>query len=209
MPAKQQTNFVHTHAHISAWHVPNAQRTAQRRKETMTTERLQDHQDSFEAVSRDNVEVSFTSGVEEIEENEVKIAEHLQNTEESTESWRDEAADVSTDVPTVLSSQEAAPSVTPERKNELLLQARADRISWVQAVPLPYQVNSICTDVADTNDPWSQNDCLASLLKDSNAVQSLPCIPQVLSSLYGAEQGITTDMAERIRTKVSFGAAAV
>jgi len=35
--------------------------------------------------------------------------------------------------------EDNTPAVRPERKQELLLQARADRVAWIQQVPLPYQ----------------------------------------------------------------------
>lgn len=106
-------------------------------------------------------------------------------------------------VPDILSVPEAAASVTPERKNELLLQARTDRLSWIQTVPLPYALpyEVSVSSSTDDNDPWSQDERL-SLLKESNAVQSLPCIPQVLSSLYGMEQDTSIDVADRIQTMV-------
>lgn len=120
-----------------------------------------------------------------------------------TESWEDDPLQESeSPVPATVTSPETAPSVTPSRKNELLLQARADRIAWIQRVPLPYRKcqssPSVCTD-----DPWSQNDRLA-LLKDSNAVQSLPSIPNVLSSLYGMEESTSTEVAARIQSSVGF-----
>jgi len=181
-----------------------AQRTEKSAATTMMTERATGRQDSLEATTGDNQTLSFTSGMEVVEENALNITEESkENVQETLESWRDDEApqEVSSDaIPSALSAPEAAPSVTPARKNELLLRARADRISWIQAVPLPYEMNvAPSTD----NDPWSQDERLA-LLKDSNAVQSLPCIPQVLTSLYGMEQGSSVDMADRIQTVVSF-----
>jgi hypothetical protein len=95
-------------------------------------------------------------------------------------------------LPIGLSSPEAAPSVTIDRKNDLLLQARADRMAWIQTVPLPYSKKST-RSTEDKVDPWNEDDRLT-LLRNSNAVQSLPCIPQVLSSLYGMEQGTSEDI---------------
>lgn len=164
-------------------------------------ERPTERKDSIDSASRDDTPVHSTSAVEKVEENVLKTDEESKDTaEEPVESWPDEpqqeVAEGPAAVSSVLSAPEAAPSVTPDRKNELLLQARADRISWIQAVPLPYEI-SRSTD----NDPWNQDDRLA-LLKDSNAVQSLPCIPQVLSSLYGMEQSTSADVAERIQSKL-------
>ena len=120
---------------------------------------------------------------------------------EPAESWEEyPQVDSESPVPSTLSSPETAPSVTPSRKNELLLQARSDRISWIQRVPLPYRKcessPSICTD-----DPWKQDHCLA-LLRDSNAVQSLPSILDVLTSLYELDESTATDIAARIQALV-------
>jgi hypothetical protein len=122
---------------------------------------------------------------------------------ELSESWGDDPPqEAESPVPDILSSPETAPSVTPSRKNELLLQARADRIAWIQRVPLPYQTCKTFP-LASTDDPWSQDDCLA-LLRDSSAVQSLPSIPNVLSSLYGMEESTPAHVATRIQALVCF-----
>lgn len=98
----------------------------------------------------------------------------------------------------------AAPSVTPSRKNELLLQARADRLAWIQSVPLPYISTNSSTAHDAGLDPWNSDDRLV-FLRDSNAIQSLPSMPQVLSSLYGIENGISSDVvAERIQAQASY-----
>lgn len=159
-------------------------------------------ENGFNDIPREGTELNTSVELDELEENLANEAESGEDTANGTaESWRDEtqAVDGSFDViPDVLSTPEAAVSVTIDRKNELLLQARADRISWIQTVPLPYELPRS----TDINDPWNDDERLA-LLKDSNAVQSLPCIPQVLSSLYGAEQNTSEDMANRIQTVVS------
>jgi hypothetical protein len=141
--------------------------------------------------------------MEETEDLAKTKEENLDIRVEPAESWEeDPPLESESPVPATLSSPETAPSVTPNRKNELLLQARADRIAWIQRVPLPYRKcessPSICTD-----DPWIQDDRLA-LLRDSNAVQSLPSIPNVLSSLYGMEESTSTDVAARVQALVSF-----
>lgn len=162
----------------------------------MTSERLVERQESVDAPSLKDKEFKM----DEVDEYAPKSEEQGKDTaKEETESWRDEVSHSNT-LPAALSSPEAAPSVTPDRKNELLLQARADRVSWIQKVPLPYEAMRRSTD--DDN-PWNHDDRLL-LLKDSNAVQSLPCIPQVLTSLYGMDQGTSAEVADRIQTVVSF-----
>jgi hypothetical protein len=122
---------------------------------------------------------------------------------EPSESWADDTPqEAESHVPDVLSSPETAPSVTPSRKNELLTQARADRIAWIQRVPLPYQTFKTFRS-ASTDDPWSQDDRLA-LLRDFNAVQSLPSILNVLLSLYGKEESTPGHVATRIKALVCF-----
>lgn len=64
-----------------------------------------------------------------------------------------------------------ANSVTPRRKEELLLEARKERIRWVQQVPLPYDVSP---------------DRKSSLfLQYSHASRHLPAATQILEHLYG------------------------
>lgn len=122
---------------------------------------------------------------------------------ETSGSWTDDPLqEAESHVPDIFSPPETAPSVTPSRKNELLLVARADRIAWIQKVPLPYQTfKTIRPTPAD--DPWSHDDRLV-LLRDSNAVQSLPSIPNVLSSLYGEEESTPAHVATRIQALVCF-----
>lgn len=68
--------------------------------------------------------------------------------------------------------QRGVATVTSERKQELLLQARADRLRWIQKVPLPY-LN------AGSLDP------LENFLKNSHASITLPSVSGVLYLLYG------------------------
>ena len=173
----------------------------------MTKERAAERQEGFEETSMDSRGLYSTFTMSATESNGFKAEEEGKDSiDEPLESWRDEEPTVeealespADALPAVLSSPEAAPSVTSARKSELLLQARADRITWIQAVPLPYEISD--THSTD-NDPWSHDDRLA-LLKNSNAVQSLPCLAKVLSSLYGMEQSTSIDVADRIQTMVS------
>ena len=61
-------------------------------------------------------------------------------------------------------------SVTTDRKSKLLIQARADRIAWIQAVPLPYSK----TD----GEPESA-------FKASHTLLQVKSASRVLSALYG------------------------
>lgn len=174
---------------------------------TTMSERPSEMQEGVDfTLSEDNTVSLDKSTMECIEQNVLKSEEQDKNATKEPESWRDAAPHENSQteaLPAVLSSPEAAPSVTLDRKNELLLQARADRISWIQNVSLPYETTiADASHSTDKNDPWNHDDRL-SLLKDSNAVQSLPCIPQVLSSLYGMEQGTSENVANRIQTVVS------
>ena len=63
-------------------------------------------------------------------------------------------------------------TVTTERKHELLLQARADRLRWIQKVPLPF-LNAGSLDPLET------------FLTNSHASLLLPNVSGVLYHLYG------------------------
>jgi hypothetical protein len=88
----------------------------------------------------------------------------------------------------------ASTAVTPERKDVLLTQARADRLEWIRKVPLPYKsgdsmykkVNSTTNNTATTghSQVWDRNARLAEL-KNTHVVQRSPSAVQVLSHLYG------------------------
>ena len=69
-------------------------------------------------------------------------------------------------------------SVTTERKEELLLQARAERVKWIQKVSLPYRV------LTDKRDPWNQDERLAAFRK-CRASRYVPSAFTILSNLYG------------------------
>jgi len=95
-----------------------------------------------------------------------------------------------------LSASAPSTSVSPDRKQELLLQARADRLKWIQQVPLPYR------KIVDKDDPWNQDKRL-SILKASHAGTHLPTAFLVLSQLYGMEDHGTsspTEVATRIES---------
>lgn len=87
-------------------------------------------------------------------------------------------------------------SVTPERKEELLLEARANRIKWIQEVPLPYRKT-----VANKDDPWNQDENLSNF-RSSHAGTHLPTVFAVLSLLYGMQDGATVpnDVTARVES---------
>jgi Vacuolar sorting protein 9 (VPS9) domain len=72
-------------------------------------------------------------------------------------------------------------SVSTHRKEELLLQARSDRLRWVQQVPLPYEtINN--TDTAETSR-------FGSFLRYSHVTQLVPSVRPILKHLYGNDDG--------------------
>jgi hypothetical protein len=58
-------------------------------------------------------------------------------------------------------------AVTADRKQDLLREARADRVAWIQSVPLPYATESSILDI-------------------THIVKELPSATKILSHLYGA-----------------------
>jgi len=85
---------------------------------------------------------------------------------------------------------EIAPSVTSERKQELLVQARAARRQWIQQVPLPYQARQE-ERVDDTaSSIWESSPTLR-LWSRSALGMKLPGSTQVLADLYGLSSGIS------------------
>jgi hypothetical protein len=86
-----------------------------------------------------------------------------------------------------------APSVTHDRKQELLVKARADRRQWVRQVPLPY------ASARDPTNIWSTQDRLHPV-QSSIVCQKMPVLTKVLSELYGLENQIRTTefVAERV-----------
>ena len=94
--------------------------------------------------------------------------------------------------------------VKNDRKQRLLLQARADRRKWVQQIPLPF------APPVDPNNFWTRDDRLAKLYS-SLACRHLPAVTKVLLELYGVEENQRTpkEIADRIEKLVritrSFG----
>jgi hypothetical protein len=85
-------------------------------------------------------------------------------------------------------------AVTTARKEELLLEARADRIQWIQQVPLPYR------KMVDKGDPWNQDEKL-STFRSSHAGKHLPAAFTVLSHLYGMQASTSpTEVATRLES---------
>lgn len=76
-------------------------------------------------------------------------------------------------------------SVKTNRKAALLLEARADRIAWVQSVPLPYAITT-------NGEP-------VSLFNESHAVRQLPSASKVIAVLYREGEGISKqEIDERV-----------
>lgn len=90
------------------------------------------------------------------------------------------------------------PSVMQDRKDELLKKARADRMKWIERVPLPF------ASARDPNNFWTQEDRL-SRIQSSPACTRLPTVTKVLSELYGMEDHTRTpkQVADRIESLVS------
>ena len=90
-------------------------------------------------------------------------------------------------------------AVSVERKEELLLEARVNRLQWVHQVPLPYR------KAESPDDPWVQQKSLANFLKTCHAAALMPSMTKVLSHLYGMEDHRVPaeDVALRIENLVS------
>ncbi len=81
--------------------------------------------------------------------------------------------------------------VTPQRKEQLLLQARAERRNWISRVPLPYSPQARAAargaggggDLQD--DLWSRNDALYRVQSSLVCQRYLPSATRTLSELYG------------------------
>jgi Vacuolar sorting protein 9 (VPS9) domain len=121
-------------------------------------------------------------------------------------------------------------SVTCERKEALLQQARGDRLQWIRKVPLPYQPpppppQQQQHDDNNSNDADSNTKCSSSWwwhqderlrqLKNSHAVQQLPTALMVLSHLYGIpnhnndqEDEAVQEIGERVASIIAKTAAA-
>ncbi|CAJ1916223.1 unnamed protein product [Cylindrotheca closterium] len=87
----------------------------------------------------------------------------------------------------------AAPTVSPRRKKDLLVQSRKDRRKWIQMVPLPY------TQARDPTNVWSLDDRLNGV-QSSLACKRLSSATKVLSELYGLESN--TKSAEEVAQRV-------
>lgn len=89
-------------------------------------------------------------------------------------------------------------SVSHDRKQQLLLQARADRRKWVQKVTLPY------ASARDPDNIWSTEDRLHPL-QSSLACKRIPTVTKVLSELYGLENNFRKpeEIAQRVDSLVS------
>ena len=96
------------------------------------------------------------------------------------------------------SSSNNAEAVSVERKEELLLEARVNRLQWIHRVPLPYR------KAESPDDPWVQEKGLASFLKTCHAAALMPSTTKVLSHLYGMEdQRVSSEeVANRIESLV-------
>ena len=94
------------------------------------------------------------------------------------------------------SNTTSAEAVSVERKEELLLEARVNRLQWIHQVPLPYR------KAESPDDPWVQEKGLASFLKTCHAAALMPSTTKVLSYLYGMEdQRVSSEeVANRIES---------
>lgn len=95
-------------------------------------------------------------------------------------------------------SEETPPkSVTPRRKEALLLEARSDRLQWIQEAPLPYRKER------DQEDPWDNIDALH-LLRQCHAVSQVPSAIRALEHLYNLSSSTRgesiVDIAQRIES---------
>ena len=90
-------------------------------------------------------------------------------------------------------------AVSVERKEQLLLEARVNRLQWIHQVPLPYRKSE------SPDDPWVQENGLANYIKTCHAAAFMPSMTKVLSHLYGMDDQRTTpeDIAHRIENLVS------
>ena len=100
-----------------------------------------------------------------------------------------EAAEASSLAQTLSGAQDTPKSVTPQRKEALLLEARSDRLQWIQDAPLPYRKKR------DQDDPWDSIDALH-LIRHCHAVSQVPSAIRALEQLYN----ISTTRGESIIT---------
>jgi hypothetical protein len=96
------------------------------------------------------------------------------------------------------SSNRAAETVSVERKEQLLLEARVNRLQWIHRVPLPYR------KAESPDDPWVQEEGLAKFLTTCHAAALMPSMTKVLSHLYGIEDQRLTpeDVSSRLESLV-------
>jgi hypothetical protein len=92
----------------------------------------------------------------------------------------------------------AAETVSVERKEQLLLEARVNRLQWIHQVPLPYR------KAESPDDPWIKNDELANFVNTCHAAALMPSTTKILSHLYGMEDQRVTpeDVAARLGSLV-------
>jgi hypothetical protein len=114
-----------------------------------------------------------------------------------TDSWQDDGPPITDPDATILAPL-AAPTVTLDRKKELLLQARASRLAWIQRVPLPYKMTPMSADDEGNADHHLSD------LATTHATHKLPSISKVLSALYGIETSLeSSHISSRIHSAVS------
>ena len=92
-------------------------------------------------------------------------------------------------------------AVSVERKEELLLEARVNRLQWIHQVPLPYR------KAESPDDPWVQEKGLATFLQSCHAAAMMPSMTKVLGHLYGMNDKRVSpeEVAMRIENLVSIG----
>ena len=108
-----------------------------------------------------------------------------------------------------------ADSVDPRRKHQLLLEARADRLRWIQSIPLPYATSMLLSsNTNNTNNNNNNNSSSSSattstattamttpggnLLPLTHAGKHLQSIEPILLQLYGSQQTAKEHVQELI-----------
>jgi Vacuolar sorting protein 9 (VPS9) domain len=135
--------------------------------------------------SLDVTDDSFMASAVLYAASEAKTDENTVNIERSAEQPSTTNENPSSHLATLILPPVQFPStsVTAARKEQLLLEARLDRLHWIQQVPLPYQYvsHSECSTVQASNAEVQE------FLKLSHVSYHLPSVMPVLQHLYGKE----------------------
>eukprot|EP00545_Synedropsis_sp_CCMP1620_P011492 CAMPEP_0119009056 /NCGR_PEP_ID=MMETSP1176-20130426/4114_1 /TAXON_ID=265551 /ORGANISM="Synedropsis recta cf, Strain CCMP1620" /LENGTH=676 /DNA_ID=CAMNT_0006961501 /DNA_START=47 /DNA_END=2077 /DNA_ORIENTATION=- len=82
-------------------------------------------------------------------------------------------------------------SVTVDRKRDLLREARADRVAWIQTVPLPYTITTTGSSTTSS-----------SVLDTTHIVKELPSATKILTHLYGCHDDDLGHLQRRVATLI-------